>query len=65
MNRSDTWDASKEVQKEDIVEARDQIMREREESGYGRGMYDYTPEPTVDELWARVQYNKNPYPDRG
>jgi hypothetical protein len=64
LNRADTWDTSKEVTKDDIQNARDEIMRERQESGYGRGMYDYTPEPSVDEIWARVQENKNPYPDR-
>jgi hypothetical protein len=65
-DRQDTWDQNKDITKEDIQKAHDDIMRERNErpGGYGNG-YDYAPTPTVEELWDRVQQDKNPYPDRG
>jgi hypothetical protein len=64
-DRQDTWDSSKDVTKEDLERAQDDIRRERHESGYGRGMFDNTPEPSINEIWDRAERNKNPYPDRG
>jgi hypothetical protein len=56
--REDTWDSSKEITRENLREARDQIMRDRQENGYGNG-YDYPPEPTIDELFDKAQQTKD------